>query len=202
VIDQEQNPDAERPFITKDSETGLPLIECRRTPPPAEELTPERMAEILLAQDVARYRDASGIDAGNLVAKGGAEMGKYGIVAVGAANRLKSGTSRTALEAWQAEANKAFPESPSLQQKGCPRGAFLGLCEAGYIDGVPGETATVAGINGEYAIEAVRLLSDDATLATIGPAALWRKTSGGDKAHNRQMDVVLALWNAKLIRTT
>jgi plasmid stability protein len=51
---------ADRPTITTDKKTGLPLIECRRAASPAEELTPERVAEILLAQEVEWFHDAGG----------------------------------------------------------------------------------------------------------------------------------------------
>lgn len=44
---------AARPMITRDSETGLPVIQCPHPAAEGEELTPERVAEILLAQEVA-----------------------------------------------------------------------------------------------------------------------------------------------------
>ena len=39
------------PVITKDKTTGLPMIQCKR----AADLTPEHVAEILLAQEVEWY---------------------------------------------------------------------------------------------------------------------------------------------------
>jgi hypothetical protein len=36
----------------------LPLVQCTHDPSPGEELTPERVAEILLEQEVAASRDA------------------------------------------------------------------------------------------------------------------------------------------------
>ena len=44
--------DADVPVITRDKKTGLPLIECKQAAPPGEEMTPERVADILLAQEV------------------------------------------------------------------------------------------------------------------------------------------------------
>jgi plasmid stability protein len=60
TADMDSQPDAARPVITTDKKTGLPLIECPRAPTPAEELTPDRVAEILLAQEVGWFHDAGG----------------------------------------------------------------------------------------------------------------------------------------------
>jgi hypothetical protein len=38
--------------LSKDKETGLPLIRCNHAASPEEELKPERVEEILLAQEV------------------------------------------------------------------------------------------------------------------------------------------------------
>jgi hypothetical protein len=53
--------DADRPVITTDMKNGLPLIECRRVATPGEELTPERVAEILLAQEVEWFHAAGSV---------------------------------------------------------------------------------------------------------------------------------------------
>ena len=53
----EHNPLA--PIITTDKITGLPLIECKQPATSQEELLPERMAEILLAQE-AGWNHAAG----------------------------------------------------------------------------------------------------------------------------------------------
>ena len=47
------------PKIVKDKKTGLPVIQCPRTPRPEEELTPERIAEILIEQE-AEWARGSG----------------------------------------------------------------------------------------------------------------------------------------------
>ena len=44
-------PDAREPVVRTDKKTALPLIECKPAASPQEELTPERVAEILLAQE-------------------------------------------------------------------------------------------------------------------------------------------------------
>jgi hypothetical protein len=45
-------PDAPAAVVTKDRHTGLPLIRCQHPAAPHEELTPERVADLLLTQEV------------------------------------------------------------------------------------------------------------------------------------------------------
>jgi hypothetical protein len=49
----------EEPAVTTDRKTGLPLIQCKHAATRGEELTPERVADILLAQEVEWHLDAS-----------------------------------------------------------------------------------------------------------------------------------------------
>jgi hypothetical protein len=49
---------ADRPISTTDKKTGLPVINCRRAPTARDEMTPERLAEILLAQEVGWFHEA------------------------------------------------------------------------------------------------------------------------------------------------
>ena len=46
-----RNPDVAEPLIRKDKKTGLPVIRCKKAAPPHQELTAERVADILLAQE-------------------------------------------------------------------------------------------------------------------------------------------------------
>ena len=50
--------DARAPVITRDKKTGLPLIVCKQTAATDEEITPERVADILLAQEVEWHHAA------------------------------------------------------------------------------------------------------------------------------------------------
>ena len=43
--------DVVAPVVTKDKQTGLPLIQCKQDASGQEELTPERVADILLTQE-------------------------------------------------------------------------------------------------------------------------------------------------------
>jgi len=94
---------------------------------------------------------------------------------------------------------KVFPASTSLQDKGCPKGAFLGLCSQGLIRGIEPGTYSKTTKNGEYAIRAVDILKRNRFLASQ-PEMLWKKIAG-TKTHNHQLDVVVGLWEADLIVT-
>ncbi|MBS0264377.1 MAG: antitoxin [Planctomycetes bacterium] len=50
---------SQAPRITKDKKTGLPKVECWHAASSTAELTPERVAEILLAGDIG-YLHAAG----------------------------------------------------------------------------------------------------------------------------------------------
>jgi hypothetical protein len=131
-------------------------------------------------------------------------MGKYGDTAVRAAGLLQNG-HKSAEEAWRAVAAEMFPDAPEARRKGCPKQAFLGLCQAGLIRGVSAAVARPdPSLNRDYAAVAVRLLAADPGLAYAGSAELWRRVmeeirADTEKRHNQQMDVVLALWNEQLI---
>ncbi|SFD28293.1 DUF6979 family protein [Algibacter pectinivorans] len=122
---------------------------------------------------------------------------KYGLAAKEAA--LIGGNP---IEAWRAAVQNFDSESAKL--KGCPKNAFLGLCEAGLVKGIKSGsyfTRKKENLNKKYAITAVNLL---ATNPCLNKNELWKEVREklvlGEKKHNSQMDVVLALWNKKLIQ--
>ena len=45
--------------LTRDERTGLPLVQCRHRAAPGQRLTPERVAEILLDQELSRAHEAA-----------------------------------------------------------------------------------------------------------------------------------------------
>ena len=51
-------PDGLGPVVTTDKKTGLPLIECKQAASAQEELTPQRVADILLAQEAGWHHAA------------------------------------------------------------------------------------------------------------------------------------------------
>jgi plasmid stability protein len=54
----EGEPDAQAPRVSKDKNSGLPLIECKHAAAPQKELTAERVADILLAQEAEWHHGA------------------------------------------------------------------------------------------------------------------------------------------------
>ena len=127
-------------------------------------------------------------------------MSSYGWVAVRAANLLSNHLTDTPREAWRMAAREAFPHSQSLQEKGCPRSAFLGLCEEGLVSSVsPGDYCR-ATKNKEYALRALELLRTEPELSAE-PFELWmRVTESRYVQYNQQMEVVVALWVAGLVK--
>jgi hypothetical protein len=53
-----KQPKPARPVIGKDKQTGLPVIVCKRRAPHGQDLTPDRIAEILLAQETEWHHAA------------------------------------------------------------------------------------------------------------------------------------------------
>lgn len=58
-LDAEAGTVAATTLIKRDKKTGLPRIECRHAATPAEEMTPERVAELLIEQE-AGWANAAG----------------------------------------------------------------------------------------------------------------------------------------------
>jgi hypothetical protein len=126
---------------------------------------------------------------------------KYGEAALIAARMENFGKALTPATRWSEAAAKLYPTSPSAQRKGGPRFAFLSLCEAGLVKGIPPGQYAPSNKNKAYALRAVSLLNAG-THKTVN--ALWAEvTDGKDVPHTSQMDVVLALWkNDLIVRST
>ena len=128
-------------------------------------------------------------------------MTTYAKTALQAVNLYHSKAAGNPTEAWKMAAEICVPTLEG-RKKGCPKGAFLGLCEEGRVIDVPSGSYTKSKLNKDYAVRAVRLLRSNPHLAN-DVTQLWGEVMpGGDnenKRHNQQMDVVIALWNAKLI---
>jgi hypothetical protein len=122
---------------------------------------------------------------------------KYGEAALMAARQASLGKVGP-VAAWNAAMEKLYLTSPTSQNKGCPRGAFLGLCEEGLVKGVPAGRYTASIDNKGYAVRAVALLAEGKQSWSVNE--LWRAVvNDPEKKHNQQMDVVLALWKNGLI---
>jgi hypothetical protein len=100
-------------------------------------------------------------------------------------------------ERWAEVVASLYPTSPSAQRKGAPRQAFLSLCEAGLIKGIPAGQYSAPHRGITYATRAVSLL-EAGTHTTI--SSLWAEVTDGEQIpHASQMDVVMALWKNNLI---
>lgn len=130
------------------------------------------------------------------------EKPQYERAAIKAVQRLKSGGFEDPRQAWDS-ATWEETDSVSSADKGCPRGAFLGLCEAGRVKGVPSGNHYKSGEkrNKDHTLKALELLEEEyQPPKTPEKAKLWRAT-GVDVPHNGQLDVLYGLWKDDLIVT-
>ncbi len=128
-------------------------------------------------------------------------MGKYGNAAVMAVKLYQDGLATTPNDAWESAVVNIFPSSKSAQVKGCPRGAFLGLCESGAISGIPQGSYCRAEKNKKYALKALGILRKEPHLSQNEETLWCRVMEGERKISNHQMDVVSSIWNAGFVRT-
>jgi len=145
-----------------------------------------------------------------------AEPTLYGEIAIRAATKLRRRTVWTyAADEWddatRSEDLRSSYARSSLDKK-CPRGAFIGLCQAGLIEGVKGDegdNSSIAklGLNGGYAVEAVKRLRSDPIFLQQknGKRLLWGEITNSDPdnpepVRNGQLDVVFDLWKRGLIK--
>ena len=101
---------------------------------------------------------------------------RYGEAALMAVKMETYGKAITPLERWDDAVRKLYPTTIAGQKKGGPRGAFLGLCEAGLVKGIPAAPSGSHNRNRVYAVK-----------------------DGEEVPHASQMDVVMALWKNGLI---
>lgn len=126
-------------------------------------------------------------------------MNRFGEVAVKAAQLCQNQPAISPQDAWEKFAAELI-ESDSTSEKGCPRDAFLGLCQEGFVRGIRRGKYTRSKKNKRYAVMAVRLLKVSPELSREVDR-LWEQVLNGEhKSHNSQMNVVVDLWNNGLIR--
>lgn len=121
---------------------------------------------------------------------------KYGEIAVATALVCQRNRSDIRDE-WGKQAMYAFEGQPTSQKKGCPKSAFLALCEAGFIKGISKGNygAPKESKNGYYAIAAAKALLVDSSLSK---KALWNIAREGIVKpainENNQIEVIIALY--------
>ena len=122
---------------------------------------------------------------------------RYGEAAL-IATRQGSSADVNPVARWESAMERLYPTSPAARKKGCPRGAFLGLCEEGLVKGIPAGHYTKSKDNKAYAVRAAAWLTEGTQ--SWSRSTLWQAvTNDPEKTHNSQMDIVLALWKNDLI---
>jgi hypothetical protein len=101
------------------------------------------------------------------------------------------------VDAWR-EVIETKNVSESTKIKGCPRSAYLGLCQEGYVKDINCGDFTKSIKNKIYAINAVKNIPPSEPIPA--KSELWKIATNGELvAHNGQMNVVIALWKNGLI---
>ncbi|WP_300603875.1 hypothetical protein [Niabella sp.] len=117
----------------------------------------------------------------------------YGVAALCAACRLSNNKSSNPVAAWEEATLQLFGEG-AAQKKGCPKAAFLGLCEEGLISGVPRGSYTNSSKNKRYAIRMVSWLKTHPALP-VPVDEMWAyATEHSGIRPNGQTSVVVALF--------
>ena len=128
-------------------------------------------------------------------------MPNYSDVAVQAALKLGREPSISAREAWNYAAIEAFPNSESMQSKGCPKTTFLTVCASGALVDFPKNGTVRDTANAKHARDCLTLIARDSSYIEMDPRRLWEiVTHGSGKAYNEQMHVILGLARARLLR--
>ena len=103
-------------------------------------------------------------------------------------------------DAWVAAVREHYTDSAKQKnalQHTCPRGAFLGLCQRGFVRGISPGAYTESTASSGYALAAVGLLQAEPTLASDKSAL--EKRVFGTRTPNDEVNVVLALVGQNLL---
>ena len=114
---------------------------------------------------------------------------KYAQIAIKAFAYLNEGLE--AEKAWEKASCEFYKKGSSSQIKGCPRNAFLGLTSK--------KPSIEKSKNALYARKALKFLRENQD-RKYSVNELWSKIIDKPIVHNSQMNVVLALWDNKLIK--
>lgn len=128
-------------------------------------------------------------------------MNKYAKIAIEVAielqNMKKEEQKKIDLgDLWKEKCKENEFKEASIK-KGCPRLAFIGLCENNLIKDIEVKNSNKDSLNKNYAVEAVKVLKNDKRNYTS--KELWEEIGNKDKKHNGQMSIVLALWEKGMI---
>ncbi|GHT84007.1 hypothetical protein FACS1894137_06490 [Spirochaetia bacterium] len=126
-------------------------------------------------------------------------MNQFVEAALNAVKICQEHTEVSPSEAWQ-QAIDAISNSVNVRKKSCPRNTFLGLCSHGFIVGIDKKDYNdVNNMEREYTRLAVERLRENPDLSNL-PRRLWEEIGNAGKEEDSQMDIVVALWKAELIK--
>jgi len=116
-------------------------------------------------------------------------MNQYTKVAINAIDHMNGETN--IVKEW----NNSLKEL-EINDKSCPRCAFLGLCEDGYVKNVPKGKYTSSKLNKQYAIKALEIFRKNTHLTK---KSLWKKVLkvlgyNISKYENGQISIVVDLY--------
>lgn len=107
-------------------------------------------------------------------------MSKYSKASVRAVELLINHDNYSPREAWDIATTEVFGFNSWGQKKGCPRNAFLGLCEEGLVRGVDAGSYTTSIKNKKYALRALDTLKENSELLE-DPKKLWNLVIEGGR---------------------
>jgi hypothetical protein len=128
-------------------------------------------------------------------------MSSYGDVAL-QAYALITQQGFAPQKAWKTALVERYTEPTQLKnaiKHTCPKGAFLGLCGLGFIEGIPSGSYTKSKTSSRYAVAALSLLRNNFSLAKNKP--LLNSLVYGHRTPNDETEVVLTLLENGLIRS-
>lgn len=121
----------------------------------------------------------------------------YSKIAVRAANVAVS-QKISPVKAWELELKLA-----QKSDKGCPKGTFLGLCQNGFIKGIPVGSYTNSKKNANYGLVGRELLLAQPNRYLTDAKTLWQDILQvlelSPKASNQQAEVLIELWKSGLL---
>lgn len=97
------------------------------------------------------------------------------------------------VEAWELELKLA-----QKSDKGCPKGTFLGLCQNGFVKGIPIGSYTNSKKNANYGLVGRELLLAQSDMYLNDAKKLWKDILEvlhlPTKVPNQQAEVLIELW--------
>ena len=125
-------------------------------------------------------------------------MGNYGRAAVQTV--LNYDDEVDLREQWTSAISKETTSKSSIN-KGCPRAAFLGLCELGVVKDIPSKDYKAGEDNERHALELLALAKENPNITAAECFRLYQNSNHSlPKNHNGQADVVISLLEAGLIK--